>query len=149
MQKSEHTRSRPKCVRATSGKASPTRVTSRAASSRRGLVQKPNVRTKPARTKVTVPRARVIAPKLDRLDLRVNQDMKKLFARAADFLGGSITSFVLESAQLRATDIIQRFEQIQLSNADRDVLLAALANPPEPNAALRAAFEKYGHVNRK
>ncbi|MHB8347932.1 MAG: type II toxin-antitoxin system TacA family antitoxin [Acidiferrobacterales bacterium] len=79
----------------------------------------------------------------DRIDFRVNPKTKDLLVRAATLCGSNLTAFVLESAQERAIELIERYEQLRLTNRDRDLLLAALDQPPEPTEALRQAFRKY------
>jgi uncharacterized protein (DUF1778 family) len=79
----------------------------------------------------------------DRIDFRVNPKTKDLLVRAATLRGSNLTAFVLESAQERAVELIERYEQLRLTNRDRDRLLAALDQPPAPAEALRQAFRKY------
>jgi uncharacterized protein (DUF1778 family) len=79
----------------------------------------------------------------ERIDCRVTSDSKSLFARAAKLAGTNLTSFVIEAARERAIRIIDEHERLVLNNEARDVFMNALTNPPAPNAALRAAAEKY------
>lgn len=79
----------------------------------------------------------------ERIDCRVTSDSKSLFARAAKLAGTNLTSFVIEAARERAIRIIDEHERLVLNNEARDVFMNALSNPPAPNAALRAAAEKY------
>lgn len=55
----------------------------------------------------------------------------------------SLGAFVLESAQQRAVEAIERYERLRLNDSDRDRLLEVLEKPPVPNAAPRKAFQKY------
>jgi len=79
----------------------------------------------------------------ERIEFRVSPGTKELLVRAAELRGGNLTSFVLESAQERAVEVIERFERLRLTNADRDRMLAAFENPPAPAEALRRAFRKH------
>ncbi len=81
----------------------------------------------------------------ERIDLRVNAETKALLARAYHLAGYSnLTSFVIATARERAQHIIEEHNHFTISNRDRDSFLAALDNPPVPNAALRAAAKKHG-----
>ena len=78
-----------------------------------------------------------------RLAARVPAGIKEHIQRAADLSGRSLSDFVIASAQAAADETIRRYELIELTARDSRVLAEALLNPPEPNAALRAAFEDY------
>lgn len=78
----------------------------------------------------------------ERIDFRVNPGTKDILVRAAALRGSNLTSFVLESAQERAVELIEQYERLKLTNRDRDRLLGALAEPPRPVAALRKLFAK-------
>ncbi len=79
----------------------------------------------------------------DRIECRVNSDVKQLFIRAANLSGTTITSFVIEAVREKAHRIIEEHERLILNNEARDVFMNALTNPPAPNAALRVAADKY------
>lgn len=79
----------------------------------------------------------------ERIDCRVNSDSKSLFTRAAELCGVNLSAFMIESARERAIRLIEEHERLVLNNEARDVFMDALTNPPAPNAALRAAAEKY------
>ena len=80
-----------------------------------------------------------------RIDLRVNAETKALLSRAYELAGYSnLTSFVIATASERAQRVIEEHNRFTLSDRDRDIFLAALENPPEPNKALRDAARKYG-----
>lgn len=86
--------------------------------------------------------ARRASTRGERIDFRVNPGTKDLLVRAAALRGSNLTSFVLESAQERAAELIEQYERLKLTNRDRDRLLDALAGPPRPVAALRKLFQK-------
>ena len=79
----------------------------------------------------------------NRIECRVNSDVKQLFAHAASLSGTTITSFVVDAVREKAHRIIEEHERLILNNEARDVFMNALTNPPVPNAALRAAADKY------
>ncbi len=74
-----------------------------------------------------------------RLDVRLAGEHKKLIQRAAELLGESISAFTVSTLVHEAQQVVERFSSLQLSDRDRDSFLAALDNPPEPNARLRKA----------
>ena len=84
-----------------------------------------------------------ISRKGERIDFRVNTEVKALFTRAAELSGTSLSGFVLEAARQRAMELIENHERIVLNNQGRDAFLAALANPPPPAESLRRAANKY------
>jgi uncharacterized protein (DUF1778 family) len=79
----------------------------------------------------------------ERFGARVRPAQKAKIQRAADLTGRSLSDFVIAAAEREAEETIRRHEVIDLSAADSLRLAEALLNPPEPNAALRAAFEEY------
>ena len=80
--------------------------------------------------------------KNQRLDVRVNAASKRLFARAAEISGVSMSTFVVEAAKRRAEEIIQEQETLTLNDLARTAFLEALKNPPPPNKALRRAAKQ-------
>ena len=81
--------------------------------------------------------------KQERLEARVTREQKRVIQRAAEIRGTSVTNFVLLSAQEAATATIKDFEVLTLRDTAREVFVAALLNPPAPNAAARAAARRY------
>jgi len=79
----------------------------------------------------------------ERIDCRVSNDSKSLFARAAELCGVTLSSFMIEAARERAIRLINEHERLVLNDKARDALMNALSNPPTPNAALRRAAKKY------
>ncbi|MCP5476132.1 MAG: DUF1778 domain-containing protein [Rhodanobacteraceae bacterium] len=79
----------------------------------------------------------------DRLDIRLHPDDKRMLARAAQLEGVTLSQFVLAPVLERARNVIADAEQLAVtSKAYRDVL-DALANPPQPTAALILAMRDY------
>ncbi len=54
-----------------------------------------------------------------------------------------MTDFILDAAQDAAVKTIKDYETIRLNSNESVALAEALLNPPEPNAKLRAAVERY------
>ena len=84
-----------------------------------------------------------------RLDLRLDPKRKHLIEQAAKLLGQSISAFTVSSAVRQASEIVERFGTLSLSDRDRDAFLAALDNPPKPNARLKKAFKSHDKKVRK
>lgn len=78
--------------------------------------------------------------KRERLHLRLDADSKRLLERAAAYSGSTVSEFVLSRAVDAAEAVIDTHDQVVLGPDDWDALLAALDNPPAPNAALSAGF---------
>lgn len=75
------------------------------------------------------------------MQIRVQEQMRDLIDRAAALEGKSRSEFVIESAHIRATNVLldQRFFQL---GADQwDELIAVLDQPPKPNAALKSLMQ--------
>jgi uncharacterized protein (DUF1778 family) len=80
----------------------------------------------------------------ERLDLRVSADLKDLIEKAAALSGQTVSSFVLGATTQRAREVVSEVEVIQLSDRDRDRLLAALDDrKARPGAALKKAARRY------
>lgn len=78
----------------------------------------------------------------ERMDLKLSAADKQLFAQAAAIEGVTMAAFVRLAAKARAAEAIQRAQQITLSQQDFKAFHAAIAQPFEPNAALRDALEQ-------
>ena len=78
-----------------------------------------------------------------RLDVRLRKEQKLLIEQAARLLGQTVSAFTTAVALREAEQVIEKFGNLRLSNRDRDIFLAALDNPPEPNAKLRRAVKEY------
>ena len=81
-----------------------------------------------------------VALKDERIDLRTNSNQKTLLERAAELKHVSLSSYVLTTALKQAQLDLEENEIIALSNRDRDLVMAALENPPEPNESLKDLF---------
>ncbi len=79
----------------------------------------------------------------ERLEIRTTPDQKRLFARAAQIRGTSITDFAVSKLLEAATEIIQETESLRLREEDRKVFFNALTNPPAPNEYAKSAVARY------
>ena len=83
-----------------------------------------------------------------RLEARVSPDVHALIKRAAELQGRSITDFVVSTAQEAAQRVIEQTEILRLSLADQHCFAEALLAPPEPNEALKRAFQRRSNLLR-
>ncbi len=78
-----------------------------------------------------------------RLEARIPRNVHAQIKRAAEIQGRTLTDFVVYAALEAATKAIEENSVIQLSIEGQNAFAEALLNPPEPNAALRRAFESH------
>jgi len=77
-------------------------------------------------------------PRTERLDLRAPVDQKRLIEEAAALSGLTMSSFILGLTVEHVREVVRGAAVIELTNRDRDRLLAALDDVDAgPNAALR------------
>jgi uncharacterized protein (DUF1778 family) len=82
-------------------------------------------------------------PKAERLQIRLDGHKKAMLERAAALAHQHLGEFVLDHAVQAAAKTIEEHEKITLPEADWTVFFDALVNPPEPNEALRRAWERF------
>lgn len=82
-----------------------------------------------------------VALKDERIDFRANSNQKSILERAAELKHVSLSSYVLTSSLKQAQLDIAENEVILLSERDRNLIMSALENPPEPNEALKGLFK--------
>lgn len=82
-----------------------------------------------------------VAVKDSRVDFRVSDVQKSLLERAAEIKHLSLSSYILSASIKQAELDIAENEMLILSNRDRDLVMSALENPPEPNEALKGMFK--------
>ena len=88
-----------------------------------------------------------VAVKDSRVDFRVSDVQKSLLERAAEIKHLSLSSYILSSSIKQAELDIAENEMLILSNRDRELVMSALENPPEPNEALRGMFKWFLNIN--
>ncbi len=81
--------------------------------------------------------------KQDRIGARVPHDVYETLRRAAELTGATVNQFLVQAALKEAQAVIEREDVIRLSPRDWSWLLELMENPPEPNAKLKAALERY------
>ncbi len=99
-----------------------------------------NCRTKPCMMKTTLKKE----PKSKaRLEARISTQVHSTLKRAAEIQGRTVTDFVVEAALSAATKTIEESHIVRLSLEGQRAFAEALLNPPEPNEALKKAFERH------
>jgi uncharacterized protein (DUF1778 family) len=84
--------------------------------------------------------------KSQRLMARISSDQKRLFLRAAEMRGQTLTEFVVSAAQEAATRAILDQEVIELSLRDSQAFAKGMIDPPPIGASLRAAARRYKKI---
>lgn len=83
-----------------------------------------------------------------RLVARVNPEQKRLFQRAADLQGRTLSDFLIASAQEAAQRTIER-QSIVLDALDSAAFVDGLLNPPPINDRLRESFRSHSRLSRR
>ena len=85
-----------------------------------------------------------------RLDVRLAADHKNLIEQAASLRGQTVSAFAVSTLVAEAGRVVEESTVLHLSNRDRDIFLAALENPSEPNALLRKAAKHHAtHIGKR
>ena len=77
-----------------------------------------------------------------RLEVRLPDEFRTRLRRAAEIQGRTLTDFVVAAADEAACRAIEQTEITRVSTEDQRQIAEALVNPPEPNSALKRAFER-------
>jgi len=80
---------------------------------------------------------------IERFDIRLPANAKRLLVEAAEVSGNTLTGLILNAALDKARDILQTHRHFTLSAAEWQAFVATLDAPPEPNPALKAAWRDY------
>jgi uncharacterized protein (DUF1778 family) len=78
-----------------------------------------------------------------RLEARLPPEVHAMLKRAAEIQGRTLTDFVVAASSEAARQTIEATEIIRLSVEDQRLFAESILNPPEPNDALRRAFQKH------
>lgn len=80
----------------------------------------------------------------DRIDVRINKELKDLIKYASELRGfKSLSEFILFSANKEATEIIIEHNQVVKSIEDKKIFINAILDPAAPNVALKKAQSNY------
>ncbi|MEB3768390.1 DUF1778 domain-containing protein [Acinetobacter sp. MD2] len=69
----------------------------------------------------------------ERLNVRATTEAKHMIEQAANLLGLSVSSFILQSSFDRAQDLLKSTYNLSVNNTDRDLLMDLLENPRPAN----------------
>ena len=65
----------------------------------------------------------------ERINVRSTVDAKNVIEQAANLLGLSVSSFMIQSSFERAKELLKSNHELKVNNADRDMLMNLLENP--------------------
>ena len=85
----------------------------------------------------------IVKQKAERLEARIPAPLKRIFMRASNLEGQTLTDFVLQAATEAARRVIREHEILDLSQRDQLAFAEAIVNPPEANPALKMAARRY------
>lgn len=86
--------------------------------------------------------------KTERLEARISSQQKRLFEKAARIQGRTLTEFVLHSAQVIASNVLQEQSLMKLSAKETEKFVDSLLNTPAPGVRLAEAAERYKEKGR-
>ena len=73
----------------------------------------------------------------ERINVRSTVDAKNVIEQAANLLGLSVSSFMLQSSFERAKELLKSNHELKVNNADRDMLINLLENPRPANDEMK------------
>ena len=73
----------------------------------------------------------------ERINVRSTIDAKNVIEQAADLLGLSVSSFMIQSSFERAKELLKSNHELKVNNADRDMLMNLLENPRPANDEMK------------
>lgn len=77
-----------------------------------------------------------------RVAARMPEEILDRINEAASILGSTLNQFLVSAALDKANAVLERERIINLNFASARVVLDSLANPPEPNQALKQAMKR-------
>ena len=73
----------------------------------------------------------------ERINVRSTVDAKNVIEQAANLLGLSVSSFMIQSSFERAKELLKYHHELKVNNADRDMLMNLLENPRPANDEMK------------
>lgn len=73
----------------------------------------------------------------ERINVRSTVDAKNVIEQAANLLGLSVSSFMIQSSFERAKELLKSNHELKVNNADRDMLMNFLENPRPANDEMK------------
>ena len=84
-----------------------------------------------------------LALRTERAEARLLPEQKRRIERAARLKGLSLSDFIVQHADEAAIRTIQLHTSWTLGERDRDILVQALLNPPQPSTRMKDAVKRY------
>ena len=78
-----------------------------------------------------------------RVVARVPEQIRQVIQMAADLTGAPLNQFLVQTAYREAQHILERENLIRLSEEQARQVFALLDTPPQPNAKLKRAAERF------
>ena len=85
----------------------------------------------------------------ERVQMRIDSAAKRMLERAAALSNTTVSAFVVSHALQAADHSIRERQGFVVGDRDWNLFFDALVDPPEPNAAPRAAFVAHGRLISK
>src|SRR5215813_8898808 len=85
----------------------------------------------------------------DRLNFRIDPEIKARVVRAAAITGQEVTDFAVSTLNDKATEILERHDILTLNSEDYQFFLNALADNRKPSKRSRNAARRYRQGKRK
>jgi uncharacterized protein (DUF1778 family) len=85
----------------------------------------------------------------DRMNFRLDPDIKARVTRAAAISGQGLTDFAVSALSERADEILERHDSLLLNAKDYDFFLKSLDNSRKPSQRSQAAAARYRRGRRK
>ena len=73
----------------------------------------------------------------ERINVRSTVDAKNVIEQAANLLGLSVSSFMIQSSFERAKELLKSNHELKVNNADRNMLMNLLENPRPANDEMK------------
>ncbi|NKS47043.1 type II toxin-antitoxin system TacA family antitoxin [Acinetobacter lwoffii] len=73
----------------------------------------------------------------ERINVRSTVEAKNVIEQAANLLGLSVSSFMIQSSFERAKELLKSNHELKVNNADRDMLMNLLENPRPANDEMK------------
>lgn len=94
-------------------------------------------------------RKKVTMRNKDRMNFRLDPEIKERVARAAAITGQGLTDFAVSALSERANEVLARHESLLLTSEDYEFFLGALDVDREPSERSRTAAERYRRGRRE
>lgn len=92
---------------------------------------------------------KVMTRNKDRMNFRLDPEIKERVARAAAITGQELTDFAVSALSERADEVLARHESLLLTSEDYEFFLGALNEDRETSERSRMAAERYRRGRRE